>query len=464
MRIRDRCATHFWQWYSGRVLKSRTIPSLRKAAPTQSFTFLVIVAAVVWAPLTNAEVCRFDAASMQADLEQLSREVTVTWAYLDARKQQGLNLDALFSAAANEVQHVGDGAAFDRLLKHLVSRMADGHGFAFVPCALKQTSRWPFRIVETEVGMVVSESAVSAVVIGDVLDSIAGAPVGESLAAKMSETPGSTTEAKRALALSNLQWSDSPPVRFQFTNSLGRHYSYDWSGQPQISPPPEPQIEWRHLQPEIGYLHIRSFAAPDQRLWAVAHNDKEREPLVATLAAKIRQAFSDLAQTHALILDLRSNPGGTDLLAAKVASALLPAGFVYYQLAARGNDGRWLTPSPWRSPPSADPVYKGKLIVLIDALTDSAADNLVACLKDLRPNTTFVGQPTAGSSGAPRMVVLKHTGARVTFCTIRVFSPNGTLIEGHGVEPDRRVTTTRRDILDRRDAALNSALSMASSR
>jgi C-terminal processing protease CtpA/Prc len=146
-----------------------------------------------------------------------------------------------------------------------------------------------------------------------------------------------------------------------------------------------------------------------------------------------------------------------------VASALLAPGYVFYQLSSKSGSSGWGDPFPWNPPPGSEPIYRGRLIVLIDELTGSAADNLAACLRDLKTGVTFIGQRTAGSSGAPRKITLSRTGAQITFCTMRVWSPRDRFIEGNGVVPQRLVRPSRNDIIARRDVALELAVTVAES-
>jgi C-terminal processing protease CtpA/Prc len=405
--------------------------------------------------------CALDASSMQQDLRQLRRELQQSWAYLDKRQHEGLELDGLFDQAAGQLDRLVDGSEFEAVLKRIIAAMADGHAFAYLPCAARRLVPWPFTIVDSTDGVLVASSSVDGVHPGDRLVAVQGIPIGEFVAARMAVTPAATPGARRALALASLQWSDKSPLSFGLATATGNRYQFAGRTPSLPSTPPDPPIESRLLSDRIGYLRIRSLEAPDQKRWMEAVTPEEREQLLVDPAERIHSAFVQFAGTKALILDLRGNFGGTDLLAMKITDALLPPGYTYYQLAGKLSTG-WGTASPWIPRASHVPVYRGKLIVLIDELATSAADNLAACLRDLHPNVTFIGQPTAGSSGAPRTVTLQHSGAQITFCTMRVFSPRGRLIEGHGTLPDRLVRPTRNDVVARRDAALAAAVALAS--
>ncbi|MCC6998933.1 MAG: hypothetical protein IT370_30250 [Deltaproteobacteria bacterium] len=60
--------------------------------------------------------------------------------------------------------------------------------------------------------------------------------------------------------------------------------------------------------------------------------------------------------------------------------------------------------------------------MLIDSLSFNATDNLTACLRATRPQTTFIGRPSGGGTGAPRRAAtLAHNSFEVGFSTIRVY-------------------------------------------
>ena len=133
-------------------------------------------------------------------------------------------------------------------------------------------------------------------------------------------------------------------------------------------------------------------------------------------------------------------------------------GFRYLKLGSKRR-GRWHQTN-WQYPEAGHgtPRFTGRLVCLIDENSFSVTDNLASCLRDEHPNALFVGQPTGGGSGAPRAFTLPSTKARVTFCTMRVYAPNETYVEGNGVQPDVLVRPSRAQMLADEDAVLQAAL------
>ena len=108
--------------------------------------------------------------------------------------------------------------------------------------------------------------------------------------------------------------------------------------------------------------------------------------------------------------------------------------------------------------------YHAPVVVLVDAGTFSAADDLAAALRDDLPGVRFVGRPSGGGTGAPRETRLPRTCMRVTFATMRVWSPQRHWIEGAGIKPDVSVQWTRADVVLGRDPDLRAAVELLEDR
>jgi len=132
--------------------------------------------------------------------------------------------------------------------------------------------------------------------------------------------------------------------------------------------------------------------------------------------------------------------------------------FKFLQLSAR-RDGAWTEPFGYEYEPVGTGTFQGRLIALTDERSFSTTDNFLRCMRDLHPRFTVVGRPSGAGTGAPAtLATLKHSGARIKGCTMRVYGPLGALIEGRGTTPDTPVTWTRADVLAGRDPDLDAAL------
>jgi carboxyl-terminal processing protease len=163
---------------------------------------------------------------------------------------------------------------------------------------------------------------------------------------------------------------------------------------------------------DVGYVRIPSFNA--------------KTP------ASLHDALADLAgkHVHALVVDVRANPGGSFDDSVAAAGQLVPAGSTVASVTKRGR----AEPIVSKSAPLLLDV---PVAVLVDRDTASSAELLAASLQELR-RATLVGSPTHGKWTVQRIEDLPN-GYAIKF-TVGVFaSPSGKSYEGTGIAPDVEV-------------------------
>lgn len=168
----------------------------------------------------------------------------------------------------------------------------------------------------------------------------------------------------------------------------------------------------------IGYLDLRSFSPPEGA------------------SGKFAAAMSLLADTDALIIDLRSNQGGEPATVALLASYLFEEKTRLNDIYDRGQDK---TTQYWTDMPVGQSYGVEKKVYLLTSQdTFSAAEDFAYALKNLK-RATLVGESTGGGA---------HPGSehRLTdhFAMIvpsgRSISPiTNTDWEGVGVQPDVKI-------------------------
>ena len=172
-----------------------------------------------------------------------------------------------------------------------------------------------------------------------------------------------------------------------------------------------PTIDARWLAP--GYAHVRILR------------------FNRNTGAEFRKAVQALAEKDALaglVLDVRGNSGGMLTAAVEVAGILLDGGLV-----AR-TEGREPRRKEEHLAPAGDLLEGGRIAVLIDRDSASAAEILAGALKD-RDRAVVLGERSYGKGTVQSVVMLpKARGLKLT--TAYYYTPSGTPIHERGIDPD----------------------------
>ncbi len=166
------------------------------------------------------------------------------------------------------------------------------------------------------------------------------------------------------------------------------------------------------LLPEskIGYIRIALFNNDTGEDFARLYKELEEQGM------------------EALVLDLRSNPGGLLDAGVAVAAQLVPKGPI---VSVVDGKGRKFTEN------SSLEKVKHPLAVLVDHGTASAAEIVAGAVKDTGSGRLF-GSRTFGKGSVQTVYRLDNeTAVKVT--TARYHTPKGTSIHNTGIEPDESV-------------------------
>lgn len=172
-----------------------------------------------------------------------------------------------------------------------------------------------------------------------------------------------------------------------------------------------PTVEHEMLDNGMGYLQILEF-----------------DEVTVDQFSDAYQSLQD-QQMKGLILDLRSNPGGSMDAVVEIARMLLPEGLVVYTEDRNGSrreyecDGSHEIDIP--------------LVVLIDMNSASAAEILAGAIKDYGKGT-LIGTTTFGKGIVQQIVPLKD-GSAIKVTVSSYYTPKGVNIHGIGIEPDIEV-------------------------
>ncbi len=162
---------------------------------------------------------------------------------------------------------------------------------------------------------------------------------------------------------------------------------------------------------KIGYLQITEFddITPDQ---------------FAEGMAELRAN-----NIEGLIIDLRSNPGGSLQAVCDIARQILPKGIIVYTVDRNGE----------REDYTCDGEHEIDIpvVVLVNQYSASASEILSGAIKDYKLGK-LVGMTTFGKGIVQRIFDLKD-GTAVKLTVSNYYTPNGNNIHGIGIEPDVEV-------------------------
>jgi carboxyl-terminal processing protease len=206
-------------------------------------------------------------------------------------------------------------------------------------------------------------------------------------------------------------------------------------------------LAWRRLSARTGYLKIANFQEGPEFLQLVD------------------RAFQDLNSLPALLIDLRGNGGGTLSAAMRVGDHLMEQSRQVGYFATRSGLERRGVQSmndldPAKLPAyarydvagfytalrengavalltggRANPVYRGKVGVLVNRATASAAEAFAAVLQELHLAVLIGPRPTAGKMLSARELNLSG-GWILTLPEADFRTPGGLRLEGRGATPD----------------------------
>ncbi len=161
----------------------------------------------------------------------------------------------------------------------------------------------------------------------------------------------------------------------------------------------------------VGYLKIKVFSAETQR-------DVE-EALIALNKKGVDR----------LIVDLRWNPGGLLDQAITISSYFLEKGKLI--VSTRGREGAGNV-AEFKSEMS--PLYKGRLVVLVNNGSASASEIFSGAIKD-NNRGKLIGTKTFGKGSVQKFFNLNEN-IGITLTIAKYYTPSGVSIHGKGIVPD----------------------------
>lgn len=402
-----------------------------------------------------------------ADIRAAAQMARERWSYAEHRLAlDGVDLNANEATALAMLGEKPTADSFYRAITFFVAGLHDGHAgvISAVPIS-PGSNRWPFSLTEVKEGIMVHGIAegVDGVESGDLILAIDGKEIDAWIRDAEHRVFSSTDSARRRRAITEMaRWDHAESHHFRIQKRDGSEVTLEIPLVYAFEKVPEPKLfetsrEHRMLDGEIAYFRLGNFSPPPDSGWPGPAEG--RDAILAESYAEIDTVIGELKSAQAFILDLRGNPGGTDLLGQFLVDRFVAGNYTYFKLSALGQDGWRNFHANGSSAPAGEHSFAGKPIaVLLDEYTFSTADNAAAALEAVHPNVTFVGRPNGAGTGAPRPFILPRTKTKIYFCTQRVQTPAGRMGEGISIELDVPVIWSREDVLQGRDPDLAAAI------
>jgi carboxyl-terminal processing protease len=173
-----------------------------------------------------------------------------------------------------------------------------------------------------------------------------------------------------------------------------------------------PTLSFRLIDDSYGYFKVAQF-----------HRDSAMD-----LKRSLDSIKDEGIELHALIIDLRNNPGGILQQAVAMADGFLDDGVIVstrgrnstMQMEFTAHPGQWLPDTP--------------LMLLVDRSSASASEVLAGALQD-HSRALIVGERTFGKGSVQSVLPLRN-GAGIKLTTARYYTPSGRSIQAAGIEPD----------------------------
>jgi carboxyl-terminal processing protease len=176
------------------------------------------------------------------------------------------------------------------------------------------------------------------------------------------------------------------------------------------------------LDDGIGYIRITQF----------------NEPTANDLKKELKKLTDQ--KMKALVLDLRSNPGGLLTAAAGVAELFLSRGDLIVFTKGRTAEMEQQT---FKS--TGRTHYKDfPMVVLVNSGSASASEIVSGALQDHK-RAVLVGEKTFGK-GSVQSILPLDDGAAIKLTTAKYYTPSERVIHEHGIEPDVKVDMDPEDL------------------
>ncbi|MEM5539345.1 S41 family peptidase [Olleya sp. AS48] len=189
---------------------------------------------------------------------------------------------------------------------------------------------------------------------------------------------------------------------------------------------------YRLLKNNIGYVSLKNIKDED-----------------------VNKIKKELKNTKGIIVDIRNYPSafmpftlGSFFTSSKTPFVKFTTGNIDYPGEFTFGDNLYI--------PSKGKTYQGKVIVLVNEISQSAAEYTAMAFR-AGDNVSIIGSTTAGADGNVSTIYLPG-GLRTMISGIGVYYPDGTPTQRVGIVPDIEVKPTIKGLIEERDELIEKAI------
>ncbi|MCB2084952.1 MAG: S41 family peptidase [Sphingomonadaceae bacterium] len=177
-----------------------------------------------------------------------------------------------------------------------------------------------------------------------------------------------------------------------------------------------------------------TYKIADGNIGIISVNEFSRDVGADVFAAWKAMERDATGRMNGLVLDLRSNPGGSLDEAVALSDLFLDRGRIVSQRGrARGETIFYDAETAFRGQIARDV----PMVVLIDAGSASASEIVAGALQDHR-RAVVMGETSFGKGSVQSLLILDNTSA-LKLTTARYFTPSGHSVQEGGIKPDIKV-------------------------
>ncbi|TDG37344.1 peptidase S41 [Pedobacter changchengzhani] len=274
--------------------------------------------------------------------------------------------------------------------------------------------------------------------IGDVITKINGKTIDELIKEKSKYYPASNFPTKLRDISADLLRSNGKKVDIEFKSDNSKS-----------------QTKSLKLYPKDSLNIYRYYRKSDEKSYKMLENNIGYVTLQTIKQGDINKIKYEFSKTKGMIIDIRNYPSTfvPFSLGSYFVSSSTP--FVKFTNGNINNPGEFTFTNNLDIPRKGRP-YKGKLVVLVNELSQSQAEYTAMAFR-AGNNTTIVGSTTAGADGNVSIIMLPG-GLRTMISGIGIYYPNGQETQRIGIVPDVVVKPTLKGIREGKDELLEKAI------